>query len=66
MQHVTDDRCSNKHSSHIFPQRVQSLGYEKDNLKILLHINLSTIDVFGFTEYWLFGDEITCYNLPTF
>ena len=25
---------------------------------------MSTIDVLGFTEHWLFEDEISCYNLP--
>jgi hypothetical protein len=64
MQHVKGDVSFNKGSLKIFHQNVQSLRNKKVNLKILLHKNLSTIDVLGFTEHWLFEDETSCYNFP--
>jgi len=62
MQHITDYICSSKDSLNIFQQNVHSLRNKKINLEILLHNNLSTVDVLGFAEQWLLEDEISCYN----
>jgi hypothetical protein len=48
----------------IFHQNVQNLRNKNVNLKILLHNNLSTIDVLSFTEHWVFEDYTICNNLP--
>jgi len=47
-----------------FPPNVQSLRNKKFNLKILLRINLFTIDVLGSKENSFYEDEVRCYNLP--
>lgn len=57
MQQVTGYVSSSKGSINIFQQNVHSLGNKKVSLEILLHNNLSAVDVLGFAEH-----EISCYN----